>query len=261
MPTEQEIIDSHTLIVETFKSFRPELMQAYGKIEHLSKHDTSPVTELDITIETVVKEKLLAAFPQFGIQGEETEKVESQNGATWYIDPIDGTSSFIHGLPYCSNMAGLVVDGEITASIIYHFAADELFTAFRGKGAFKNGEAISVKNTPLNDSFVFGTSFVYKNIYPFYSPHQVKFYAPVGAAGYFLTRVAQGSTQGACFYHSRLKQHDVIPGALLIQEAGGEMISLSGEEFDHNCLSFMAGTPNICELTRQYLDEIVQLPS
>ena len=257
MPTQQEIIGSHTLIVDTFKEFRLELVQAYGNIDHSTKGDDSPVTRLDIKIEKALKDKLLAQFPVFGFKGEETEEVVSLHGATWYVDPIDGTSSFIHGLPYCSNMAGLVVDGEIVASVIYHFASDELYTALKGQGAYKNGKRISVKNTVLNDSYVFADAHSYANIYHFYAPSHVKFYAPMGATGYFLTRVAQGSIQGACYLKANIKQHDVIPGALLVLEAGGEVVSFTGQPFDYTCLRFMIGTKNICDITAQHLDEIV----
>lgn len=143
MPTQQEIIESHTLIVDVFKEFRAELMGSYGQIEHSAKGDESPVTLLDVKIETTLKDKLLARFPAFSFKGEETDEVIGTNGAMWLVDPIDSTSSFIHGLPYCSNMAGLVVNDEIVASVIYHFASDELFTALKGQGAYKNGRGFS----------------------------------------------------------------------------------------------------------------------
>jgi len=258
-PTQQEIVDSHTLIVAVFKQFKTELMQAYGNIEQTAKADASPLTHLDVKVETVLKETLHAQFPAFGIKGEETEALPSQNGATWYIDPIDGTSSFIRGLPYCSNMAGLVVNGEIVASVIYHFASDELFTAFKGQGAYRNGEKISVKNTDLSDSRVFADAYSYIHAYPLYAPSQVKFYAPIGATGYFLTRIAQGSIQGACYLKANIQQHDVIPGALLVQEAGGEFVSFTGKPFDYTCRRFMAGTSNICDLTRRQLPGVTAL--
>jgi len=257
MPTQQEIIDSHALIVNTFKEFRPELMKAYGAITHSSKGDDSPVTQLDVKIETTLKEKLLTQFSVFGFKGEETEEVASPYGATWYVDPIDSTSSFIHGLPYCSNMAGLVVDGEIVASVIYHFVADELYTAFKGQGAYKNGERIFVKDVNLDDSYVFADAYSYKNLYKFYASNKVKFYAPMGATGYFLTRVAQGSIQGTCYFKAKIKQHDVIPGALLVLEAGGKAVSFTGRPFDYTCLRFMMGTSNLCDITEYQLDTIL----
>jgi myo-inositol-1(or 4)-monophosphatase len=236
-------------------------MQAYGNIAHSAKGDDSPVTQLDIKIETALKDKLLAQFPVFGFKGEETEEVVNPHGATWYVDPIDSTSSFIHGLPYCSNMAGLVVNGEIAASVIYHFASDELYTAFKGQGAYKNGERISVNNTHLNDSYVFADAYSYANIYHLYAPSHVKFYAPMGATGYFLTRVAQGSIQGACYLKANIKQHDIIPRALLVLEAGGEAVSFTGRPFDYTCLRFMIGTKNVCDVTTQHLNEIASRTS
>lgn len=149
-----EITGSLDLIIDTFKELRPMLMKSYGNIGHTSKADDSPVTELDVRVETVLKEKLAAAYPHIGFRGEETESTPDTSGAAWLVDPIDGTSSFIHGLPYCTNMAGLVVDGETVASVIYQFPTGDLYTAVRGEGAYKNGERIAVKNTPLNDSIV-----------------------------------------------------------------------------------------------------------
>ena len=147
----ETIYRSQQIVIEVFKGFREELMGAYGTIVHDSKGDGSPVTELDVKVENAIKNRLLADFPEIGFHGEETDDVVGTEDATWIIDPIDGTSSFVHGLPYCTNMAGLVVNGETVASVIYQFATDDLFTAVKGEGAFKNGERIYVKNTELND--------------------------------------------------------------------------------------------------------------
>lgn len=257
MPTQQEITDSHSLIVDVFKEFRPELMQAYGNIAHAAKGDESPVTQLDVKLEIALKNRLLSRFPGFGFKGEETEEVAGHYDATWFVDPIDSTSSFIHGLPYCSNMAGLVIAGEVVASVIYHFASDDLYTAFRGQGAYKNGKKISVNDAALSDSYVFSDAYSYKNIYQFYAPSKVKFFAPLGATGYFLTRVAQGSIQGVCYLKAHIKQHDVVPGILLALEAGAEAVSFTEQPFDHTCLRFMIGTTSICDLTRRYKNEII----
>ena len=259
MPTEQEIIDSHALIVTTFKEFRAELMLSYGNVLHSAKSDASPVTILDVRLETLLKERLLSAFPGFGFKGEETEAVIGSYDATWYVDPIDSTSSFIHGLPYCSNMAGLVVNGQIVASVIYHFASDELYTAFKGKGAYKNNKPIFVNDTKSEDSYVFADGYSYINAYPFYAAGKVKFYAPMGATGYFLTRIAQGSIQGACYLAANIKQHDVIPGALIVLEAGGQAVSFTDKPFDYRCLRFMIGTKTICDLTAKNLEAIASL--
>jgi myo-inositol-1(or 4)-monophosphatase len=257
MLTQQEITESHALIIDVFKSFRAELMESYGRIKHSTKSDESPVTLLDVKIETTLKEKLLTHFPTFGFKGEETDEVVSTNGAVWLIDPIDSTSSFIHGLPYCSNMAGLIVNGEIIASVIYHFASDELFAALKGQGAYKNGERIFVRDTSLSDSYIFADAYSYKNIYQFYAPDGVKFFAPLGATGYFFTRLAQGNIQGVSYLRANIKQHDIAAGILLSLEAGAEAVSFTDGPFDHTCLRFMLGTKSICGLTKQHRDEII----
>lgn len=259
MLTENEIIDSQKLIIDTYKSFTDELMQAYGNIDHKSKSDDSPFTALDIKVEKTLKLKLLDEFPDFGFKGEETPEVISKNGATWHVDPIDGTSSFIHGLPYCSNMAGLVVDGEIVASVIYLFATDELFTAVKGQGAYKNGKQIFVNNSRLSNSIMFVNSFALNNIFKYYSSSKVQFTIPKAATGYIFTQLAQGNIQGVTFMKGQTGMHDFIPGALLTLEAGGQIVSFEDDKYNYKCTKFLAGTPNICNLTNQHILEIKKL--
>lgn len=254
-----EIILQQKEIIRIFTEFRQELMQSYGNITYDSKQDKSPVTELDIKVEKTIKEQIMAQFPDVGIRGEETTAVEPKNGVTWYLDPIDSTLSFIHGLPYCSNMAACVVDGEVVASVIYNFATDEIFTAIRGRGAYKNSVKISIHDIPLASSCVFADAFAYKNIYALYAKEEVRFYAPVGATGYFMTLLAQGSIQGICYATANLKPHDVAPGVLLVQEAGGKFVSFNDRPFNYESRQFFASTPTLCQLTKQKLQKIKKL--
>ncbi len=247
---------SFQLIVDTFKEMRPELMRHYGNIEHIAKKDNSPVTELDIKIETLVKERLSKQFPHIGFRGEETDATPGTSGAVWIVDPIDGTSSFIHGLPYCTNMAGLVVDGVTVASIIYQFPTDELFTAFKGEGAYRNDEKITIKNTELNNSLVFAGSFVYKNLYTVFAPFNIGLFAPLGASGYEFTRLAQGSIQGVTKLRCGSQIHDDVPGVLLAQEAGAEVVSFESGTYTYETLNFIIGTPNIAQVVQNNRDEI-----
>lgn len=250
MITTKEIEQSGQLITRVFQSFRPRLMEFYGTIGYVTKDDASPVTELDIEIEQAVKKELLKEFPEFGFKGEETEAIETSSGAVWYVDPIDSTSSFIHGLPYCSNMAALVIDDEIIASIIYHFATDELYIAQKGKGATKNGKRIVVKDMPLPQSFVYANSYAYKHAYQFFAPEKVGFFAPVGASGYYFTRLAEGAIQGVCYVKSSSKQHDLLPGALLAAEAGAEIIAFGKKPTDYTGERFIAGTKSLCAVAQ-----------
>lgn len=248
---------SQKVVIDAFKGFREELLGYYGAIEHKSKHDLSPVTELDVKIESTLKEKLMNAYPMLGFKGEETPEVVGESDAVWYVDPIDSTASFIHGLPYCSNMAALVVDGNIVASIIYKFIQDDLYSAVKDKGSFKNGHKITINDRPLQDSFVYADSQSYKNLYSYYEPHKSKFYAPVGATGHFLASVAEGSIQGVCYYGANIQPHDVAPGMLLVFEAGGDAVSFEKAPMSYSSKRFMMGTPSICKLTREFQEEIV----
>lgn len=255
-PTDKEILNSRDLIIAAFKDIRPLLLANYGKLNHTTKSDGTPVTALDIEVESQVKQRLLAKFPFFGFSGEETAHVVGSYDATWYVDPIDSTASFLRGLPFCTNMAGLVIEGEIVASVIYHFVTDELYTAIKGKGAFMNGERIQVSNAELKSSCILADAYSYLNIYRFYADSGAKFYAPVGATGYFMTAVASGKTEGACYYGAKIKSHDVIPGALLITESGGNIVSFTGETFDYKCTKFVAGTANVCDVAIKHQLEI-----
>ncbi len=255
----EKITASQRLVIDTFRGFREELMASYGTIEHNSKGDGSPVTELDVKVETVLKERLHAEFPEIGFRGEETKPESGTVDATWFVDPIDGTSSFVHGLPYCTNMAGLVVEGKTVASVIYQFPTDDLFTALRGEGAYRNNTPIYVKNTELDNSLVFGGAFMYKNISPVFRRHNIGVYTPLGASGYEFTRLAQGNIQAVTKLGSGAQLHDDVPGVLLVQEAGGEIVSFDGDEYTYETLSFVAATPNVAAVIRESYDEITEI--
>lgn len=260
MPLSQQDIDgSMQIVIDTFKELRPELMASYGNIEHSSKHDNSQVTELDVKVETIIKGKLVEQYPHIGFHGEETEDIEGASGALWVVDPIDGTSSFTHGLPYCTNMAGLVVDGETVAAVIYQFVTDELFTATKGGGAFKNGERISIKNTELDNSLVFAASFAYKNLHNVFKQYRTGLYAPIGASGYEFTRLAQGNIQGVIKLRGSSQMHDDVPGVLIAREAGAVVESFDGNEYTYKTLQFVIGTPNLIQVVKDHKAEITKI--
>ena len=253
MITAKDIQQSQQLVIEVFRSFQPRLMELYGNISYITKNDESPVTDLDVEIEQEVKRRLTEAFPDFGFKGEETDQIVSKNDATWYVDPIDTTNSFIHGLPYCANMAALVVNGEIVASVIYHFSTDDLYLARKGEGATKNGALITVKDMPLAGSIVYANSYAYKEAYPFFASDKVAFFAPVGASGYFFTRLAEGAIQGVCYIKASSKQHDILPGALLAAEAGAEIMAFGRQPIEYTGEQFIIGTSSFCQAAKQQL--------
>lgn len=214
------------------------------------------VTEVDQASEAIIIETLLTAYPGHGILAEESG---SQHGAqdsdyVWIIDPLDGTTNFIHGFPfYCVSIA-LAVKGKIEHAVVYDPTRNDLFTATRGRGAFVNDRRLRVsKRIRLGDCLV-STGF------PFRPGDNFKEYMAMmgdvmqrtagmrrpGAAALDLAYVAAGYTDA--FFEKGLQPWDVAAGSLLVTEAGGLVGNLSGDaDFLHQkeCL---AANPKIYSL-------------
>lgn len=245
---DQRVIDAQALVVRVFKDFRTDLLTVFGKIEHTRKADSSPVTVWDVKVEEKLKAELAREFPDVGFQGEETG--QSGNKTTyWLVDPIDGTSSFIRGLPFSTNMAALVHDGEVIASVIYDFVNDILYTAQKGKGAFKNGHPIAVNTTREA-----GGLLVYSLTRDKFAQLQeamyeigVRLLLPIGAAGHDYTMLAEGKIDGVIVLNTRTGLHDNAPGLLLVEEAGGVLLPYDDKSgvYRHE---FIVGSPKVIDL-------------
>lgn len=195
------------------------------------------VTEVDQASEASIIETLLTAYPGHGILAEESGR---QHGArdsqhVWIIDPLDGTTNFIHGFPvYCISIA-LSVRGRIEHGVVYDPTRNDLFTATRGRGAFMNDRRMRVsKRTRLSECLL-GTGFPYRPGDDFAG--YMKMMAEVmqhthglrrpGAAALDLAYVAAGFTDG--FFETGLSIWDVAAGSLLVTEAGGLVGNFTGE--------------------------------
>ncbi|RYZ13289.1 MAG: inositol monophosphatase [Comamonadaceae bacterium] len=206
------------------------------------------VTDVDHASERVIIETLTTAYPGHGILAEESG---SEHGAkdsefVWIIDPLDGTTNFIHGFPvYCVSIA-LAVRGKIEQAVIYDPSRNDLFTATKGRGAYMNDRRLRVsKRTKLTECLI-STGF------PFRTGDNFKHYLAImadlmprtagmrrpGAAALDLAYVAAGFTDG--FFETGLSPWDVAAGSLLVTEAGGLIGNLTGEaDFLHQkeCLA------------------------
>ncbi len=211
------------------------------------------VTEVDQASEAVIIETLLTAYPGHAIWAEESGR---QFGAqdsefVWIIDPLDGTTNFIHGFPvYCVSIA-LAVKGKVEQAVVYDPTRNDMFTATKGRGAYMNDRRIRVsKRTQMKDCLV-STGF------PFRPGDDMQKYVAMftdvmkitssmrrpGAAALDLAYVAAGFTDA--FFETGLHPWDVAAGSLLVQEAGGLVGNFTGEaDFleQHEC---MAATPRI----------------
>ena len=203
-----------------------------------SKGRSDFVTEVDRAAEEAIIDTLHTAYPQHGILAEESGASTPAAGGdeyTWIIDPLDGTTNFLHGFPqYCVSIA-LHHRGHITQAVVYDPVRNDLFTATRGRGAFLNDRRMRVsKRQHLRDSLI-GTGF------PFRDGAGLDLYVRMmrtmmietagirrpGAAALDLAYVAAGYYDG--FWEVGLNPWDVAAGSLLIAEAGGLVGDLSGE--------------------------------
>ena len=211
------------------------------------------VTEVDHASEKVIIETLLTAYPGHGILAEESGNTHGAQDSdyVWIIDPLDGTTNFIHGFPvYCVSIA-LAVKGKVEQAVIYDPSRNDLFTATKGRGAFMNDRRIRVSKRTRLEECLISTGF------PFRPGDNFKNYLNMmadvmqrtagmrrpGAAALDLAYVAAGFTDG--FFETGLKPWDVAAGSLLVTEAGGLIGNFTGEAdfMDHQ--ECMAGAPRI----------------
>lgn len=246
--THQEVTTAQDLILDTFKGFRSDLLAVYGNVEYTHKDDRSTVTEWDVRVESTLQDALQKAYPEIGFQGEESGK--SGNETTyWLVDPIDGTNSFIRGLPFCTNMAALVHDGTVIAAVIYDFVNDDSYMAQKGDGAYKNGERISVNaNREPKDFFAY--SLGRKNFALLNEATKslgIRLHLPVGAAGNAYIHIATGAIDGLFVLNTREGLHDNAPGLLLAEEAGAQVLSYDGKEGVYRS-ELIVGSPKLIDL-------------
>ncbi len=211
------------------------------------------VTEVDHASEKAIIETLLTAFPDHGILAEESgnEHGAQNSEFVWIIDPLDGTTNFIHGFPvYCVSIA-LAVKGKIEHAVIYDPTRNDLFSATKGRGAYLNDRRLRVsKRIRLQESLI-STGFPFRTGDNF--PSYLAMMGDVmqraaglrrpGAAALDLAYVAAGYTDG--FFETGLQPWDVAAGSLLVTEAGGLIGNFSGEADFLEQKECLAGNPKI----------------
>lgn len=224
-----------------------------GSVRVSQKRANDFVTEVDQAAEKVIIETLLTAYPGHGIWAEESgrEFGAQHSEMVWIIDPLDGTTNFIHGFPtYCVSIA-LAVKGKVEQAVVYDPTRNDLFTATKGRGAFLNDRRIRVsKRTQLKDSLI-STGFPFRpdddfNRYLTLMGEVMQRTAGLrrpGAAALDLAYVAAGYTDG--FFETGLQPWDVAAGSLLVTEAGGLVGNFTGEADFLEQYECVAATPRV----------------
>ncbi|MFO1220544.1 MAG: inositol monophosphatase family protein [Burkholderiaceae bacterium] len=211
------------------------------------------VSEVDRAAEAAIIETLLTAYPDHGILAEESgrEHGDRHSDYTWIIDPLDGTTNFLHGLPIYAVSIGLTHRGVVQQAVVYDPARNDLFFASRGRGAFLNDRRLRVsKRTRLSDSLI-GTGFPFRRgdnferylqMFQSVMQHCAGVRRP-GAAALDLCYVAAGWYDG--FFETGLQPWDVAAGSLIVTEAGGLIGNFTGEaDFLHQ-REVVAGNPKV----------------
>ncbi len=221
---------------------------------HVSRKAHSDfVSEVDGAAEEAIIETLLDAYPSHSILAEESgaQGDPAKSEYQWIIDPLDGTTNFLHGFPHYSVSIGLMHKGILSQAVVYDPSANELFTASRGRGAYLNDHRLRVsKRTKLADCLI-GTGFPFREfthaeaylaMFKDIMPRTAGIRRP-GSAALDLAFVAAGRYDG--FWEFGLSPWDMAAGCLLITEAGGLVGDMEGNATYLQSGNVVAGNPKI----------------
>lgn len=216
------------------------LVKDFGEVEKLqvsSKSAGDFVSRADIRAEGIIRNELMEARSTYGFLGEESKEIEGEDPTRrWLVDPLDGTTNFLHGMPHWAISIALEHKKEVVAGIVYDPIKDEMFVAEKGKGAWVNDARLRVSNRSdlLQCVFATGIPFGGNPALP-NSLQQIARIAPTcagirrwGAAALDLTYVAAGRYEG--YWENGLNPWDIAAGALIVREAGGFVESIDTEK-------------------------------
>ncbi|NIL95326.1 MAG: inositol monophosphatase [Woeseiaceae bacterium] len=247
------------------------LIRKMNNLEKLSveeKGHNDYVSDADRAAEQTVIDCILKHYPDHAILAEESG-VQGESDTVWIIDPLDGTTNFLHGFPVFAVSVGVQVNGRIEHGVIYDPLRQELFTASRGQGAQLDGRRIRVSGQLHLERALIGTGFPFreadKEITPYLDMlskviHNTSGVRRPGAAALDLAYVAAGRLDG--FWETGLAPWDLAAGSLMIREAGGIVSGLDGSENFLDTGHILCGTPKIyAGLAKLCASEISKLVS
>ncbi len=230
----------NVMIAAVRKAGRP-LARDFGEVENLQVSRKGPadfVSSADLKAEKTLFEELSKSRPGYCFVMEESGRVEGTDKTnTWHIDPLDGTSNFLHGIPHFAISVGLEREGVLVAGVVYNVVRDELFWAEKGQGAYLNDRRLRVAaRGEIGDALIAtGTPFVGKPGHEKFLGEAARVIAKTagirrfGAAALDLAYLAAGRFDG--FWERDLSSWDVAAGAVLVREAGGFVKEIDGGDF------------------------------
>ncbi len=237
------------LMIKACEKASKVIIRDFGELENLQVSKKGPqdfVTKTDKRVEKILVEELTKSKKNYSFITEETGKILNKNKEIfWIIDPIDGTTNFLHGIPHFAISIALQKNKEIIIGLIYDPIKNEIFYAEKDNGSFFNNNRVRVSNKSNIDECLFSSnSYGLKSIYPKLNLRNT------GCAALDLAYVGCGRFDG--YFHNKINLWDIAAGKLIIEEAGGRVNDISN--FKINNIDIRAANPNIYEKMLKKLD-------
>ena len=225
------------------------IIRDFGELENLQVSKKGPkdfVTKTDKRVEKILIEELSKSKKNYSIISEETGIINNKNkNFFWIIDPIDGTTNFLHGIPHFAISVALKKENEIISGLIFDPIKNEIFYAEKNCGAFVNNHRVRVsKKSNIEDCLFASNNDGVKSIHPKLNLRNT------GCAALDLAYVGCGRLDG--FFHNKINIWDIAAGKIIIEEAGGKVNDINN--FSINKIDIRAGNPNIYEKMIKKLD-------
>ena len=210
------------------------------------------VTDVDLAAEKAVLGLLRQEFPDFGILAEESEPIESGSPFTWVVDPLDGTRNFAQGIPHFCTVVALSYGDEPVVGVTYDPIREELFTAEQGKGAFLNGERLSISDSQELSQALLCCDLSYVDEKAGLAIDLIRSLWPgiislrlMGSAALGVAYAAAGRVD--LYFHHSLSPWDIAAGLVLVREAGGIVVDKQGKPANLRTPSVIASNPQLVE--------------
>ena len=225
------------------------IIRDFGELENLQVSKKGPkdfVTKTDKKVETILIDELTKSKKNFSFITEETGKILNNNKEVfWIIDPIDGTTNFLHGVPHFAISVALQQEGDIIIGLVYDPIKNEIFYAEKNSGAYFNNNRIRVSKKSNIEDCLFSTNCEgIQSVYPKLNLRNT------GCAALDLAYVGSGRFDG--YFHNKINIWDIAAGKIIIEEAGGKVSDIN--QFNINEIDIRAANSNIFEKMLNKLD-------
>ncbi|MCL4108641.1 UNVERIFIED_CONTAM: hypothetical protein GTU68_006959 [Idotea baltica] len=258
---EQTTIDCLKIVREVGSYIR-EQQEKVSQKDIITKDPNSFVTYVDKQSEIKLHRALSALVPEATFITEEATMENADSDLVWIIDPLDGTTNFLYGIPMYSISVALKVRQKVAVGVVYAIQQDEIFYAWQGGGAYVNNRRISVAGQTALQQALIGTGFPYNKATRMELPSRI--FAKVlaksrgvrrlGSAAMDLAYVAIGRLDG--YYESHLNSYDIAAGGLIVQEAGGVVSDYGNTEQWINGESIIAANPGLHRLLQSVIASV-----